>query len=144
MRKNMVQPDRPRWQYMVYTCWITHTPMHASTAMHTHTHTHTHMHSEYLMLIIFPLQQWSRKCSSLLHLHIHCLSSCSLYTNSKITFKDQDSVDDSTLSVSYIFNLIHQLFPHYKSWNMVPDIQGVPGGMCQILGECSLGQTIPI
>ena len=24
------------------------------------------------------------------------------------------------------------------------DIQGVPGGMCQTSGECSLGQTIPI
>jgi hypothetical protein len=23
-------------------------------------------------------------------------------------------------------------------------IQGVPGGMCETLGECSLGQTIPI
>jgi len=23
-------------------------------------------------------------------------------------------------------------------------IQGVPGGMCQTSGECSLGQTIPI
>ena len=25
-----------------------------------------------------------------------------------------------------------------------PDIQGVPGEMCQTSGECSLGQTIPI
>ena len=25
-----------------------------------------------------------------------------------------------------------------------PNIQGVPGGMCQTSGECSLGQTTPI
>jgi len=81
-----------------------HAGVHARTQAHTRTH--VHMHSEYLILIIFPLQQWLRKCSSVLPLHIHCLSSCSLYTNSKITFKDQDLVDDSTLSVSYIFHPI--------------------------------------
>jgi len=120
----MVQPDRPRMTiYGIHMLDNTHTHpcMHAHTHpcmqahTHTHTHTHMHMHSEYLILIILPLQQWSHKHSSLLHLHIHCLSSCSLYTNSKITFKDRDLVDDSTLSVSYIFHLIRQLFPHYKS-----------------------------
>ena len=84
---------------MVYACWITHT--HTHTSMHARTHAPMHMHSEYLILIIFPLQQWSRKRSSLSHLHTHCLSSCSLYNNCKITFKDQDLVDDRTLTLQH-------------------------------------------
>jgi hypothetical protein len=57
MWKNTVAPDRPQMtvcvlRRMCFACWITKA---------------TDTHSEYVILIAFPLQQWSRERASILH-----------------------------------------------------------------------------
>ena len=48
-------------------CWI-------PKAIKKNTHTHTHTHTEYVILIVFPLQQWLRENASLLrYTYIVCL-----------------------------------------------------------------------
>jgi hypothetical protein len=42
---------------MRIACWITKA---------THTHTHTHTHTQYVILIVFPLQQWLLERASML------------------------------------------------------------------------------
>jgi hypothetical protein len=48
------------------TCWITKA---------THTDTDTHTHSEYVILIVFPLQQWLHERATTLH-HTCIYQSC--------------------------------------------------------------------
>ena len=61
MWKNIVELNRPQvtvW-HMCIACWI---PKTANT------------HSEYVVLTAFPLQQWLKKCASmLLYMYIACL-----------------------------------------------------------------------
>jgi len=40
----------------------------------------TNTHSEYVMLVVFPLQQWLHERASMLRLYVHCLS-CSVFRN---------------------------------------------------------------
>ena len=53
MWKNTVQTDRPQitiWRLCI-TCCIT-------KYANKHTHTHKHTHTKYVIIIVFPLQQW--------------------------------------------------------------------------------------
>ena len=50
--------DNIIWR-MRFACWITKT---------------TDTHSEYVILIVFPRQQWLRERASMLRLHVHCMS----------------------------------------------------------------------
>ena len=34
----------------------------------------TDTHSEYILLVVFPRQQWLRERLSMLHLYVHCLT----------------------------------------------------------------------
>jgi hypothetical protein len=38
----------------------------------------TNTHSQYVILIVFPLQQWLHERASLLRLYVHCMSSLTL------------------------------------------------------------------
>ena len=56
MWKNIVQPDRPQmtiWRMRI-ACWIPKA---------------TNTHSEYVILIVFPLQQWLHERASMLRLY---------------------------------------------------------------------------
>ena len=70
MWKNVVHSDRPqmgnRIRRMRFACWITKA---------------TNTHSQYVILIAFPLQQWSHKHASILpvHLTLSCLN-CSVFS----------------------------------------------------------------
>ena len=57
------------------THWITkatHTLTHTHTTHTCNTHTHTQTHTEYVILLAFPRQQWSRERTSMLRLYAHC------------------------------------------------------------------------
>jgi len=58
--KNPVPPDRPQMMRMHIACWITKA---------------TDTHSEYVILIVFPLQQRLRERASMLRSYVHSLSS---------------------------------------------------------------------
>jgi len=61
MWKNLVGPDRPQLtiERMRYACWITKA---------------TNIHSEYVILIVFPLQQWlHERVPVLRYTYIACL-----------------------------------------------------------------------
>jgi len=64
MWKNIVQPDGPQMtiQRMRISCWIPKA---------------TNTHSKYVIVIVFPLQQWlHERASILLYKYIACLVSC--------------------------------------------------------------------
>jgi len=66
MWKNIVERGRP---YM--TIWRMRIESWIPKAIHTHTHTHTH--SQYVILIVFPLQQWLQESASMLrYTYIGC------------------------------------------------------------------------
>jgi hypothetical protein len=69
--------------------WCTHIALRLQT------------HSGYVILNVFPRQQWLCKCAWMWCLHVHCLSCCSLHTNSKFTSHDQYLTDATTLNISY-------------------------------------------
>jgi hypothetical protein len=67
MWKNIVQPDRPQmtvWR-MCIECWIPKS---------------TKSHSEYVILIAFPLQQWSHGDTSVHYTCIACVVECKITT----------------------------------------------------------------
>jgi len=109
----------------------THT--HTHTTPHTHTHTHTHA--------------WDRERLT------GCMSCCrhaALITFSRV-FPDNvqrtgwvggGEGERAVQKMMYLYVVLSGKKFDIKNTDIY--IQGVPGGMCQTSGECSLGQTIPI
>jgi len=74
MWRNIVVPDRPQ-KTIRLVCWITKA---ADT------------HSEYVILIAFPLQQWLRQRTSMLHLFV---IGCVVSTH-KVSFKCTENTEN--------------------------------------------------
>ena len=83
----------------------------------------------------------------LLSMFVVCVLCCYCSSVKKQTSEKQ------RICINFCFKQLLKLTKHFKQHFMLRlciehkplnDIQGVPGGMCQTSGECSLGQTILI
>ena len=84
----------------------------------------TDTHSEYVILIAFPLQQWSHERASMLRLYVHCLSSWPIFRSVQVSvpletkFNMQNFVGSffkfrSHLQVKTVFYLLNESVPSF-------------------------------
>ena len=83
MWENVVEQDRPQ------TTWRTRTACWIPKAIDTHL--------EYVVFIIFPLQQWLRERTLILYLYIHCMS-----CRRMLVADDPHDIDTRTLPCSVL------------------------------------------
>jgi hypothetical protein len=123
-----------------HTHTLSHTHSHilTHTLTHTHTHTHTLTHTGLLWCSLFP----SHVCIKSSHafvisdartvwlLRIPCFVNYTIQRTANMCFVSQT---DSSITSLFRSHVSRKIFPLANI-----HIQGVPGGMCQTSGECSL------